>query len=57
MIECIFIVEETVKPAQCTETSDTSKDVKSKPESDNNVVEKITALPEEHSENDLSASK
>ena len=57
MIECIFIIDETVKPAQCTETSDTSRDVERKPESDNNIVEEVSELPENNSEKDLSTSK
>ena len=57
MIECIFIVEETVKSAQCTDTSDTNRNVERKPESDNNIVEEVTELPENHSEKDLSISK
>ena len=57
MTECIFIVEETVKSAQCTDTSDANRDVERKPESDNNIVEEVTELPEDHSENDLSTAK
>ena len=57
MIECIFIVEETVNSAQCTDTSDTNRDVERKPESDNNTVEEVTKLPEDNSEKDLPTSK
>ena len=57
MIECIFIVEEAVKSAQLTDTSDTNGDVERKPESDKNIVKEVTELPEDNSENDLSTSK